>query len=507
MTSDIVDLKTLISAIKNKSLVLEATLRSYTPWAGGCAGNATLTIKNGRVVDVCLPDAKSLIGRARWLGRVAVATVLGTNIDMKEAERPVAAVLGSTSMASRVRVEVEPLWDRRSLVKTLDQAVRRASHSSIKSSAGPHGWKKPNPLQDLLFSIEQAIGAKGFAKLARNPRLKLAVMGRRTLLEVAEKAPLPPGLASFKLRVYSHAGSLNEKAKTAATLLTAAPLLVGLGAMTTRGYGRFCIEEYSAPRGIDSILDELRCANLAKLTSNQAARLVIEAHEKLGRLLLSHEKASSPSSGHTPLLDKSLTRAETLNGDIYDALNRIGRATTKQCWKKIAGIKNTAPGANLHTWPLGLPRQQKTGGYTVYESSKDQLCLNTIPGEAGRRLSMVHLYSLPPGHNGVNVIVATYKARDLDKLLAGPRKLYHVGKYVKYWKGKKPIFEDSFHLVSVNSIAKSHTPRINDPCHTRHWEHGGIQGPYTKQLAPGDVLHSALEAAVDFLIEALRRGC
>ena len=46
-----------------------------------------------------------------------------------------------------------------------------------------------------------------------------------------------------------------------------------------------------------------------------------------------------------------------------EVLHAIGNATLKQEWKKIAGMSIKASGRFLHTWILGLPREQKGRGY------------------------------------------------------------------------------------------------------------------------------------------------
>ncbi|MCD6514482.1 MAG: hypothetical protein J7L07_06130, partial [Candidatus Odinarchaeota archaeon] len=46
-----------------------------------------------------------------------------------------------------------------------------------------------------------------------------------------------------------------------------------------------------------------------------------------------------------------------------EVLYAIGNATLKQEWKKIAGMNRKGSGRFLHTWILGLPREQKERGY------------------------------------------------------------------------------------------------------------------------------------------------
>ncbi len=497
------DLGSLSAAVDKSMLVLEATYRAYTPWTGGCARNSTLIVEGGRVVGVCLPEAKGLVGRARWLGRIAVATALGRNIDMEEAEKPIARLLGSTSEASSVRVVVEPLRDPAMIVQVLDKAYQVAA---LKASTQQRerGRGKPDYLAMLLGEIGRASGDDDFKELEANKRLGLAVMGKKKLGEAAAKTPLPPDLlGGFRLRVYVRPGAERARASVAAALLAATPLLAGLGAMTSRGFGRFCLDSYQGRGGAEDILEDLTCKSLARLTEASAAELVAELHRSLGEMLLGVARPKG-KPGHTPFLDDNLTTAVTLNlkNGVYAALNKIAVAVTKQCWKNVRKLKITSPGANLHTWPLGLPRQQRTGGYIV-TSGDDEMCNPRLLGDAGRRLSMIHVYPLPPAGQRVNVIVAVYRAYDLNSLLKseGNTRLYHVGKYVVNRKGRRPIFSRQYHYVTVSKVASS--ARIPDPCGTQHWEYGGVVGP--QGHVHGPLLDVALRAARDFVVAGLGR--
>ena len=509
------NIDSLVAALNKGMLVLEATYRSYTPWTGGCSRNASMLVEGNSIVGVCLPDAKGLIGRARWLGRIAVATALNMNIDAREAERPIERMLGSTREASTVRVVVEPLEDPERIVQVLDKAYQAAVGASVQRRG--KGKDKQSPLVVLLDEIGRASGDNGFKHLAGNNRLKLAVMGKKKLEEIVAKIPLPPGLlGGFKLKAYLRPGADKARASAAAALLAATPILAGLGAMTSRGFGRFCLDNYHGGTGSEDVLEDLTCKSLERLTAQSAAEIVAELHRSLGEML---QKIAKPNKklGHTPFLDTSLTTAVAINNtDIYQTLNKIATAVTKQCWKKIVGLNIMSPGANLHTWPLGLPRRQSTGGYTL-ASGPDIACERSLLGKLGRRLSMIHLYPLPPRGQIVKIVAAVYRARDLDRLLLKEsnngeklkkdgNRLYHVGRYIinyKYnikKKKKIPKFSN-YHYIAVNEIASS--SRIPDPCNTGHGEYGGILGP--QGLVHGPILDAALRAALDFVIRGLVR--
>lgn len=529
------DFNQLLGSLESRTLILEADFKAYTPWAGGCAGNATIVVKNGRAVDVCLPDAKGLIGRARWLGRIAVATHLNRNIAMEEAEKPVAAILGSTSQASLVRVVVEPKLSRNAVVKKVRSAVEALSKIENMEARNPERL-----LEKLLYELGKVSDDPHLNVLADNARLKLPLASikrarsNEKLALLAARALLPPGLADFKLKVYARTpidsisgGRENalHKVRAAAALLAATPLLAGLGSITSRGFGRFCIESYKLnleDYGLKEILDNLSCVKLSRLSGanakDNAKNYVVSLHKKLGGMLLD---ATDPEgkhlmkSGHTPVLDPNLTEVvELRDANIYKVLNKISKAVTKQCWKTLADLDAKSTGANLHTWPLGLPRKQKTGGYVIFHSGKNVLCENNVKGGGGRRLSMIHVYPLPPGGNIINVVVAVYKAYDFISILGSSRErnkinkgktsrdkkevsLYHVGKFKR---------SKVFHYLKVAYIA-SRTEEERNICRSRHSEHLGIyrlRKGVVGAVNPMQIIDEVLGSARDFIVDGIK---
>ncbi|MCE4613660.1 MAG: hypothetical protein F7C07_07525 [Desulfurococcales archaeon] len=572
-TSDTLDLNSLITAVRENTLVLEATYKAYTPWAGGCARNSTIVVENSRVVDVCLPDAKGLIGRARWLGRIAVATALGKNIDMKEAEKPISAVLGSTKEASIVKVYVKPIFnhpkvhDKRGIIKILDDAAQLAIRRTIKDVIQDLNRKcnrkkgsvnvSQLALNNMLSELSKPLDIPEFNLLKNNTRLKLISMEsikwesydkcralRNNLLKIfnqlksnimtndndimekiikgLSKIPIPPDLVEFKITIKVNINKnrklglddqkLEKRIKAATMLLATTPFLAGLGAITSRGFGRFCITNYNIyhyEKELSDLLAQLKCENLSKLSIYENKDLIINLHLMLGKLLLEVTTLDA-RHGHTPILDPSLIEVVPVEANMYAILNRISKSVTKQCWKTIAQLNPKKPGANLHTWLLGLPRRQTTGGYTITKNRSDKFCNNELIGDPGRRPSLIHIYPIFSTRQLVNVIVTVYKSGDLKRLLANENpRLYHVGRYIIGYKivnNKKVPQFGKYHYVAVNKLA--FTRIVKDPCATKHSEkhreYGGIQSP--QGIIQGELLDTALTVARDFVVRGLE-GC
>ena len=534
--------------VEEERLVLKARFRAYTPWAGGCAENTTILVADNGVIGICLPNSKGLVGRARWLGRIAVSTSLGRSLDMRVAEKPVSKLLGSLDGASLVRVLVEPevLKDKSKIagiLDSLDRILRDSRRVKVLEEV-----KSLEYLSFILNKIEELVDDarnNGFALLAHNPRLRLTLMDKKEPDEIMARIPLPPPLADFTLKIYRRSTVLSDKKSLSAAsmLLAATPVLAGLGAMTSRGFGRFCLEEYEFGRNFDAnidngLLEKLTCRNLSDPRS-PVIKDIEEIHSKLGNLLLkiySTNKFVQRGSGYTPILDMRLTRATEANtNNMYEALNKIANAVTKQCWKKTAGLSPLKPGANLHTWALGLPRRQKSGGYDLVESNfkniNDIFCLSSKDKyniDAGRRHSLIHVYPLPQNNadkksntNKIRIAIVVYKAYDLEHVIAknSKQKLYHVGRYIIKYKNKNnkkiPIFSKP-HYVSIRKIALTKN-KIWDPCYRqgknqqRHYEIGGILRANRSIIYPTsgnarEIIDKVLESAVYFIDKAIKNA-
>ncbi len=518
MQAAIQQIQGLIDKIYGNNLIAKLEFKAYTPWRGGCSHSKTIVVdKAGNVIDVCLPEAKPLIGRARWLARVVAATVVGGAHRYEQVEAVAVKLFGSTNHASLFTVKVKPSANRAQLVKTLDRIV--------KNLASQRAVRQRNLLDAVLAAVEQGVGEKGFSKLADNARLRLAVMGLRSLGDVLAKIPLPPRLVrGFSVEIAWRPGVRKtvEAAKAATALLAATPLLVGLGSTTSRGFGRFCLTGYETP-GLENS-DELRklfeglsCDKLAALGEGEAADHVSALFGMLANTIKPFLEKQAGVVKHTgvPIVSRNYIEAIAINGDIYDALNAASKATTKQCWKKIAGLNVKKPGSNLHTWPLGLPRRQETGGYII-ASLQDSTCLNRLEGSEGRRLSMIHVFPLPSPHGRTVAVAIGYLAYDMVELVENRgMRLYHVGRYIVGYRrdqrtGKKRPIWSNYHYISVGYIAANPRSEISDPCGTGHREPGGLlypRGSVKQPLSSYRLVEEAFKAAFDFVVEALRRGC
>ncbi len=509
----------MVERLYEDLLIARLEFRAYTPWFGGCSHAETLAVRNNMVVDVCLPDAKGLIGRARWLARIALSTAVGGASSYKVVEPAVSEMFGSTDRASPFRITVKPHANREELVHKLNSVL-----SSILGKPAP--GKARDIVKNLLETVEAGLNIHGFSKLAGNARLGLVSIKVKSYSDAARKMPLPPELVKgFTLELAWRTGLGNGrrnslKAMASLAVLAATPFLAGLGGAASRGFGRFCLYDYRVT-GVEldeelrKLLEGLKCSSPKPLHEDEAADFISTVYGIIAgkvRRVASAVKGGSKMT-FTPVVSQSYIGVVALKGDVYDALNSISKAVTKQCWKRVARLGTQAPGSDLHTWPLGLPRQQKNGGYTLASNVKQTDCRKTLVGNPGRRLSMIHLYPLPSDGTRTPVVIIGYLAYDLTMLVEGEGrggKLYHVGKYIKGKYGGKPVFDKRFHYVSIDYIAANPGKRIPDPCRTRHSEPGGLRYPNhsaTSPLTGAKLVEEAFKAAFDFVVRGLRSGC
>ena len=80
------DLMRVERSLKQKHRILEATFTAYTPYMGGGYDTSTWKeLDNGEVFIAGFPSAKSIIGRMRWLARIALVGRRGID-SFKDAE-------------------------------------------------------------------------------------------------------------------------------------------------------------------------------------------------------------------------------------------------------------------------------------------------------------------------------------------------------------------------------------------------------------------------------------
>ncbi len=517
---------------RSNYFVARLDFKAYTPWAGGCSTTETIRVRNGHVIDVCLPEAKHLVGRARWLARIAAATVLGGAKEYKDVENASKTLLGSTNSASPFTITVTPHVSRVQLVKQLDRALTGINWGRVE-------------LNDLLGRISQAFKAKGFRELARNVRLNLMVRGRRGA-SLAGVIPLPPeAIKGFTVEVYRRPGNSRNTLQyvpALLALLAVTPLLAGLGKMTSRGFGRFCLDRYWLAQDLSkqtsskaiSILKLAMCNSLEHLDERKAVDTIWSLLEGVGILLVGSRRGAGHSQTKVPVASPDWIKAVTVKGTITDALTRIAKATTKQCWKRLLGLNIKSPGANIHTWILGLPRLQESGGYALLNIAQvgDVRCVSARvekrigsrtkirpPGIEGRRLSSIHTFPLPSRGTTTVTMVVGYKAYDFVSLLSNEQQLYHVGSYfVGRDRGRMSFEKDScqrYHVVRVMHLAQLGQRDIPNPCGrdcrtVGHKEKAGVltpQGHIVAVSRPKELVDVVFEAALELIATAIARGC
>jgi len=215
------------------------------------------------------------------------------------------------------------------------------------------------------------------------------------------KQPLSPEQLTMTVTLYKRRNCRKEIDDLAKKALIYALTIGGIGAATTRGFGKFAI------------------------TDNREAQQI---QEEILRSYQSYRGRGVPSiTKLTPIpdIDKAVKIKvqpfETV--DILDVLVKISDAVRKYEWKKFSimlGLTQRLPnkehGDKYHTWILGLPRSVKYTGYFIN------------PQEPGRWKSPFIFTPVTEG-DGWNVLVTFFPLSDADLLLTDKKYKFH-------WRGK-----------------------------------------------------------------------
>ena len=411
------DLKEAEGRYVEPRLLLEAEFESYTPYMGGGFDTATWRrLEDCEAYLTGLPTAKQVLGRMRWLAKAALAGRAGID-SLRDAEwRPrvtvsvggkrlemglLQALLGATPAQMeemRGRGEERAAW--RSLAILAVKPDNQLIVNNIYNVAD----------LDLLAAngVNLALSSNRFALLAlavkRRDRRAESVEGRRILVLKWKKKvggrevelngglePLRPGSVRFMLRLLLDVGRLGrvrlkgggsladlrrEAGDFLALLALLAPTVVGLGKGATRGFGRFKLQRYRLGKDLGGDSRAWEAASILESIENRCNEGAKECKAAYRRLLEILDNAAEELAGPT---DGGLHLAPSLglalNMDLINvvpaalqqpraggsfspmslAIESIGRASMKQSWNRC----REEVGLGIHTWPLGLPRQQK----------------------------------------------------------------------------------------------------------------------------------------------------
>ena len=465
-------------------LVLWATYKATAPvMIGDFMGNhyepvydATTGEFRG-VVITGMPTAKSIIGKARWLLRVAIAHVLNLRTH-READNALAIRVGGGraipligflfgrqpsgkskgAWSGVIRVQVFPrnAWkiegaslpkgNRNDQVKAILEARRRVVEERyVNSKYGLFyiSTRKNKYKSNSNNRFNALLARDSFYVESRDDgRIFEIIPKRDNVLAFIE--PLKADKASFELKVYADIPRLtkvvsrfrleSEILSLVSLVIGGVPIILGLGKGSTRAFGHFGVE------GIKYIYTDN--SNLLKIISSPKTETDIEEYfnkiidliKKIAKSLGagSQQESSSLLSSLIPRLPIKIINKNYIFVDnkkfVEDgvtATNIIGEAVTKSKWKNILNPTTRRTTANLHTWPLGLPRgikKFKQGYFLVEERACDGQDRKECTIERGKAIiEEGRRQSLAIGYLAANnkIVLLMFPSGDIANLVRG----------------------------------------------------------------------------------------
>lgn len=475
-----------IPDISQENLIIEVEFKGYTPYMGGDFSTEHYKeIENSKVYISGYPRAKQILGRMRWLARAAVAPVTCAE-NFKEAEASLKVASVTIRGKDKLHLPLIPL-----LFGTTEASrIRNINYS----------WRglislTTEPLEPLVADNETEIVDKYFVSSEEKRRKKynrynsLLSRSKDKLLKPinADKIRFKASLYIDEHRLESVVTSDNIRKKLknlAGILLLLTPTIIGLGKGVTRGFGRFYVETYRINSTKSRELEELEkvakdlknipniCNNESKCRNQQRELLMkpLNIVKDIARELgINTQKCINILK--IPSLDQTVVEVKMIpQKAIHEAIEAIGRASLKSSWRSIAqiGIRNTGLNIstlNIHTYPLGLPRNQKREtGYLVLKSMDDCIgcdgkkCIDTTKIDIIdiRRQSMIiafpAFYQITPNlsNASIPIVIIMFKAKDLMRLFEDEYQLYHLGSCRIKYKEKSKSEKNQCSVIAVN---------------------------------------------------------
>lgn len=319
--------------------------------------------------------AQAIRGKARWLARVTLASLEGcSSYDYRNVEKYCGEIVFKTKKKGGKEARIgliELMFGSLDSIQMTSPFVLRAI---LDIQDNPYYWF--DSCKHTRFHLIT------MGKSENNIEKKLLSTWKPNSLRITLNIGLAPHwfklLEELKDGDIDAPGSLKLLPCFYGVLVTSVPLLLGIGKGSTRGFGRFRIE--------DKDLRELKNIPLAKICPNQWSRFteaITQLHkagnsysirytETLRSLLRSILELASNVTGKSienslslsmiPRLVYAAYKAEVVVAknvrNIDDALCAIGGAVLKQKWKQ-AKKQGRGSGLGFHTWPLGLPRKSE----------------------------------------------------------------------------------------------------------------------------------------------------
>ncbi|MCE4628421.1 MAG: hypothetical protein F7C34_04660 [Desulfurococcales archaeon] len=354
------------------------------------------------------PTAKPILGKARWLMRVAIATALGlcTHHGAEKA-LPVTVSSGREQLeiplipfllgATPAHNTVETAW--RGVVSLIVEPQNKLIYNSLDNVVD-----EDFILYDKEMVRKVARRKGGFRLDFSNAPTRFSLLALRARpghngidLDSLEKniVPIKTGNLKFHAKIIldkHRIGLAREKQLVIAGLnlailsIAASPLILGLGKGANRGFGRF------RPENINSLCADMRtteagrtaCESLVDLSQGEPGALssflkglveIADTFKMLGKgeegkcdNKRSHKVPWIPltNTGMVKVVPYRLARSRRVNASpVNQVIAAIARASMKNKWKllcekgKKPRDKLEKPGTPYHTWLLGLPRSQK----------------------------------------------------------------------------------------------------------------------------------------------------
>ena len=399
------------------NLIFQATFTNYTPFMPGDYDTTTFKHCPPNNNEKCeinvIPLAQQIIGKMRWLLRVALASLPKCRehqtykdieekcltIEVRERNQakdiPIMSLLfGSIGKGRESRSALYKL------VVTYDPNTIKVKSWNINI----------NPANNLSQSVKEKLER---IRLIRSPRRRNGVWGlpdrysaqisrktspgQRSSYSVRNLRPIDAKELKIKIGIYENTSIartiadqdyLEHLKELYGVLLIAVITILGIGKAANRGFGRFMLDEKTGKEnGNNSVIDNTHSKKTSSLLKEFSKGNVDSVRKILSNIIeiiddLSKtetpEKESETSQdviGIIPRLDTALGYIQTepvaydFNEDdriaINDVIEAIATSVVKQCRKnledhKIRDQPRFPPGANVHTWILGLPRQSKT---------------------------------------------------------------------------------------------------------------------------------------------------
>jgi len=427
-------------------LLAVISFENITPTLIGGYNAATGSLELELAESVRLTEIKGLW---RWWARALLLGCEGKQSlkNVKEVCEKVAELLGSTRSPSKVELRLHMERDTCELFKNRKDHLykvakaysRREVDKEIQKSSSKHGDRNSSYTATSRGQI-----ADEFNKLVESiPRTKIIGMGvpynkkkikdeaQREVIDEKKKEIMAeenakalvnklfvfcPGELRGKIEVYEYLHGKGGLGKSERNFLVGSLLVAltfgGIGAITSRGFGAISLSCEYVGKDVEEkfkeitrrIFEEKNEENVKEVEKSlvELVKCTLKYGKELFSVPAQCEMSTIPSTiPEYPTADpeNNVLRIEVVSVNAekpFELLEKIGKATLKNEWKKNAKSSPKKSGS-FHTWILGLPRMQHGKGY--YYKGK---------GDESRRRSAINIRPIVPLKKRNVWLVAVY---------------------------------------------------------------------------------------------------